>query len=207
MKILQEAKSAEAKSQNLNGPEPLTTELTPISAGLTLFFVRDPSQLPSFRYIMTHAALKKIAVFDLLMPDVPCVLSLHAGPAHRIAMAQVLASLNRATKTGIKHRHQTIRARNYFDWTSPEGSAELCQIIETANGWVIVEQPVLEAESPCQESGLTKIHAVAKEHGVWVMLFIAQPNGKMAELSKHCGDDTAIMPGEPDSNFSMVFIH
>ena len=201
-----QAKSAEAKSQNLNGQEPLTTALTPISAGLSLILVRDPSQLPSFRYIMTHAALKKSTAFGLLMPDVPCVLSLHARPAHRIAMAQVLASLNRETKTGIKHRHQTIKASNHFDWTSYAGSAVLCPIIEKAKGWVIVEQPVLEAESCSREAGLSKIHAVAKEHGVWVMLFITNTSSKMGKLSDSRRGHMIYTDCEPDSEYSMVLI-
>ncbi len=202
MKNSQKARKTPARSELHNA---ITTALKPIPPGLTLVCVRDPTQLAQVRNTMTHEALKKSTVFDVPMPDVTGVLSLHAGPARRVEHAQALAEANGSRKNGIKHKQQLIEAPNSLDWTSDEGLAVVCRIIKNAKGWVMVEQPVRAAISPYQEFGLSKIDAVAKEHGVWVMLFTVQPISKMAELSKHCADYFDVTPCEPDPGFNMAF--
>lgn len=186
----------------------LQSQLSPIPQGLTIVNFRDASIAAEGRNTLTHAARVGSKKIGPPMPLTQKVTSLYPGNARCIEQAKFSDAANRQVAGAVPHEIRAVGSRDAFDWCSDEGIASLQPIIEATNsGWVMFEQKVTWPFNPEFLVGLTRISNVAKQAGVWVMMFMVCPDGyEKTTLDQLCDEYIEVTECEPNPDGQVAFV-
>jgi hypothetical protein len=193
-------------AQAANNTNPLLASISPISAGLTIVGITEPTLTPHVRNSFTKLALNGGCDLGLPFPSGLPVTSVFAGSPRRIEQAKVLAAASATGAMTSGPDYRLIDVRDGFDWSSDAGLLSLIPIIESVGGWVTIEQRVNSAVTSAMAEGLLRVRQTAQGRGIRVMLFLICPMGLAASGAHELSNEAIeIVPCEPDPMFDSAF--
>lgn len=185
---------------------PMLNGIDPIQSGLTIVACQSPAILPFARNVVTLAAKLCSNKLGVPMPDVENVLALYSGPYRAVEQGKSLDAATRVVKNQAKLEFRAIGTIAGFDYCSNEGFATLLPIINKANGWVILEQPITAPATPAFFAGLARIRNAATAKGVWVMMILTCPQPyEQPGLQQCCEELVEVTQCEHEADYQAAF--
>ena len=190
------------KSSNVNH---LVSSISPICPGSMIVNTNEGSIRLYIRNTLEVLAKNGSNRLGLPMPKVSCVLSLHSGGSRKIEQAKISSLANINAKESAIHEHHVCGTRERFDWCCDEGLSVLEPIIREASGWVTFELKIDGQISPQTVEGLIRIRQLAKQTGIFVMIFIVSNEGyEKSRLHELCDEYIDVMSCEPYPGYEIA---
>lgn len=198
-------KSTSLKKSRVSMPHPIA-DISPISIGLTIVNILDPSLLPDTRSALEKMVRDPKPGHPIFLEEVESITSIYCGNRRRLEHAKVMAAVSLPQKSNIQHNHRLIESRHGVNWGSDEGVCVLTPIVRKSQGLVTLEQELSGPVTPAFVDGMLRIRQTSKIARNRVMLFLVNTDPvEKTQLDGFCDEYFEIAPCEPDIDCYIAF--